>query len=185
MESTPLTRWQHALDTLTQEFTQAFGSLTADQLNQKPNPQTWSIGQVLEHIIQVNETYYPIFDQLHAKTFQIPFLGKFNWTVNFFGNFIYQSVEPARKRKIKTMKIWEPTTSQVTGDIITRFSEHQRVLLEQIKRIMPFVEQGAVIHSPAGKVIVYKLEKAIDIMIAHERRHLNQALEIRQVLGIQ
>jgi hypothetical protein len=44
------------------------------------------------------------------------------------------------------------------------------------------LEKGTVISSPANKYIVYKLETAFDIIVAHEERHLEQAKEVLSVL---
>jgi hypothetical protein len=40
------------------------------------------------------------------------------------------------------------------------------------------VENGTIISSPANKNIEYKLETAFDIIVAHEKRHLEQAREV-------
>ncbi|MBI5914753.1 MAG: DinB family protein [Bacteroidetes bacterium] len=47
-------------------FSDALGQLTVEELNSKPNATTWSVGQVIDHIIKVNESYYPIVEQLWA-----------------------------------------------------------------------------------------------------------------------
>jgi hypothetical protein len=59
-----------------------------------------------------------------------------------------------------------------------RFAEHQREFIKRMKQLEPLIEKNVTIHSPAGKMIVYKLEKAFDIIVSHERRHLNQAREL-------
>jgi hypothetical protein len=45
------------------------------------------------------------------------------------------------------------------------------------------VDKGTIISSPANKIIVYKLEIAFDIIVAHEKRHLEQAREVLQILN--
>ncbi len=55
---------------------------------------------------------------------------------------------------------------------------HQSNLKELIESSKDLVEAGVVISSPANKNIVYKLEKAFDIIIIHEQRHLEQAKEV-------
>ena len=52
--------WTSQLDKITEHFVADFGSLSAEQLNWKPNSQTWSIAQNIDHLIVVNQTYYPI-----------------------------------------------------------------------------------------------------------------------------
>ena len=63
-------------------------------------------------------------------------------------------------------------------EIIDRFATHQQELIKWMKRSEPFIMKDIIIHSPANKIIVYKLEKAFDLIVTHERRHLNQAKEL-------
>jgi hypothetical protein len=50
--------WTTALTTITERFTSLFGGLSEEALNWKPDHNTWSIAQNIEHVIVVNETYY-------------------------------------------------------------------------------------------------------------------------------
>ena len=47
---------------------------------------------------------------------------------------------------------------------------------------MSYSGQGLMVPSPASKVIVYFLEDALEILVTHEERHLNQAREVRALL---
>ncbi|MEO0468227.1 MAG: hypothetical protein AAF206_01305 [Bacteroidota bacterium] len=40
------------------------------------------------------------------------------------------------------------------------------------------VAAGKIIHSPANANIVYKLDRAFDIIVVHEERHFEQAKEV-------
>jgi hypothetical protein len=91
---------------------------------------------------------------------------------------ILNSVQPDRKRKMKTFPVWEPAKSRITGDVLKRFSDQQSDLKEMIKNSENLLQTGTVISSPANKNVVYKLETAFDIIIAHERRHFEQAREV-------
>ena len=51
-------------------------------------------------------------------------------------------------------------------------------LIKEIKSVEALLENGVVIHSPASKMIVYKLETAFDIIVTHEKRHLQQVQRI-------
>ena len=85
--------WTKTLDETTASFSHTFGSLNSDQINWKPDPNTWSIGQNIEHLIVINETYFPIFQALKNGTYKTPFIGKIGFLSNFFGNFILKSVQ--------------------------------------------------------------------------------------------
>jgi uncharacterized damage-inducible protein DinB len=61
-------KWNQQIDTSTQEFVEAFGKLSAKELNWKPNSKTWSIAQNIDHLIVFNETYFSIIESLKNKT---------------------------------------------------------------------------------------------------------------------
>ncbi len=176
------TKWTTQLDRNTEAFINEFGDLTADQLNWKPNAQTWSIAQIVDHLITINGTYFPVLEQLHGGSYSVPWIGGFNWITNFFGNFILKSSGPDRKNKIKTFPIWEPSSSELAPDILDQFKVHQEEIKNMIKDAGPLLDKGAVISSPANRMIVYKLEAAFDIIVAHEQRHLEQAREVKTLL---
>jgi len=174
--------WISTIDAVTSGFKEKFGNLTAEQLNWKPNEQTWSIAQNIDHLIVINETYYPVIKSIRKGTYKLPFMGKMGFMVNSLGKMILNSVQPDRKRKIKTFPIWEPSKSNISPDILNRFEKHQEELKSMIAGSKDLLEKGTVISSPANKNIVYKLEMAFNIIVTHEQRHLEQAKEILSLI---
>jgi hypothetical protein len=174
--------WNVQIDKITEYFAADFGSLSTEQLNWKPNPQTWSIAQNIDHLIVVNETYYPVLASLKEGTHKTPIISRLGFMVSFLGKSVLNACEPNRKKKMKTFPIWEPTISYVQGDMLNNFKKHQEELKRQIETSKDSVEKVTVISSPANKNIVYKLETAFDIIVSHEQRHLGQAKEILQLM---
>ena len=164
-----------SLDKITKDTFDSFMGLSLDKIHKKPNPKSWSIAENIEHLITINKTYFPIFEKLQNGTYQGAFIGKFPFFTNLFGNLIYKSVSDGGKKKQKTFPLWEPRVTDGDDTILQRFQEHQEDLKDWIIKMEPFVGKHQIIHSPANKLIVYSLEKAIEIIIAHEQRHLDQA----------
>jgi len=171
-------KWIQELDSVTLSIKNEFGVLSEEQLNWKPDASTWSVGQIIDHLIVINKTYFPIFSQLKNNEYQLIWLGKINFMVRFFGNLILKSVNPDRRKKMKTLSIWEPTKSQIGTDVIQKFSEQQQTLKDWISNCSSLLDAGTIISSPANRVIVYELETAFDIIVSHEKRHLEQAREL-------
>lgn len=170
--------WAEDLNIISRSVADHFGSLDGTQLNKKPNASTWSIAQIIEHIISINHSYYPTFDNLLDGTHAIPWTGKFNFIVKFFGKMILKSVQPESIRKTKTLPIWEPSTSDIDLNVLTRFENSQEVLKEYISKLINSIDENVVISSPANKFVVYTLPVALDIIVTHEKRHLQQALTL-------
>lgn len=175
-------KWLIQIDNTTNDFRRTFGSLTDEQLNWKPNEQTWSIAQNMDHLIVINESYYPIIHAVKNGTYKMPFLGKFGFIVWFLGKALLSAVQPDRKKKSKTFPIWEPSQSRMLTGILEKFEQHHEILKKQIESSEALLEKGAVLSSPANKTIVYKLETAFDIIVAHEQRHFEQAKELLKML---
>jgi uncharacterized damage-inducible protein DinB len=175
-------KWTRQIDAITADFQNAFSALDAAQLNWKPNAQTWSIAQIIHHLIVINTTYFPVFTALRQEAYRTPFIGKIGFMVKFMGKMLLDAVEPGQKRKMKTFPIWEPAASDIDADLLKRFEQHQSELKNWIDEMADYLDKGTVISSPANKYIVYKLETALDIIVTHERRHLGQAKALLPLL---
>ncbi len=173
--------WEKEIDHITQQFLDEFKELDSNGLNWKPNSQTWSIGQIIDHIIVINGTYFPVIDAVRKGNYKLPFVAKFGFVVNLLGRVVLKGVQPGQQKKTRTFSIWEPTSSTVTNDIIDEFVQHQSALKKVIRTSKDLVKRGTIISSPANKNIVYKLETAFDIIVAHEARHLQQAMNVHQM----
>lgn len=170
--------WIAQIDQTTKAFQNHFDGLSEEALNWKPNTTTWSIAQNIDHLITINETYFPVLADLKTGKYRTSFIGKFDFLTSLLGKMLLQSVQPTTKKKIKTFPIWEPAKGHLSANILDRFIKHQHQLKQEIESVKTFLQKGAVIASPANKYIVYKLETAFDIIVAHEQRHLEQAKEI-------
>jgi hypothetical protein len=175
------TRWITDIDRLTSAFRQQFEELSIEQLNWKPNENTWSIAQNIDHIMVINQTYQVKIAALQAGDYKVPFAGRFKFLVDFMGKLILKSVQPDRRRKTKTFPMWEPAKSEIRDDIFDKFDRSQADLKEHIINSENLLDKGALISSPANKNIVLKLETAFDIIVAHEQRHLEQAKAVMRM----
>jgi hypothetical protein len=174
-------RWTDQIDKVTIDFKQSFGTLTITELNWKPNPTTWSIGQNLDHLIVINGTYHPVIKEVREGTYRLPFLAKFDFMVSFLGRTVLKAVQPDRKKRVKTFPIWEPTKSDIKEDIWERFEKNQNELKMLIQSCSDLLDKGTIISSPANRNIVYRLETAFDIIVAHEKRHFEQSMDVERV----
>ena len=174
--------WRNEIDNITQNFIKSFGELSFEQLNWKPNTKAWSIAQNIDHLIVINESYFSIIDLIRKGTYKTPLIGKFDFIVSFFGKSILKGVQPDRKKKMKTFLIWEPTKNKISIEILDRFKKHQSELKNIIVNSNDLVKKGKVISSPVNKNIVYKLDKAFEIIVTHEKRHFEQSKEIYKLI---
>jgi len=174
--------WSEEIEKTTQDFIESFGGLNESQLNWKPNPQTWSIAQNIDHLLVINKTYFTIIESIRKGTHKTPFISKLGFMVSFFGKRVLEAVQSDRKKKTKTFPIWEPSSGQILKGILERFKKHQSELKKRIENSRDLVEREIIISSPANKNIVYKLETAFDIIVTHEKRHYEQSRVVLQLM---
>ena len=167
--------WQMELTTVTWEFDKLLKGLDAEALNYH-QPSSWSIAENLSHLIQLNSSYFPLFEQIILGTYKPTLIAKVKFLANPIGNMLYGMM--TSKRKVKTMQVWYPVASTFDLGIINDFSNHQMDLARYLERLEPHFDKNIIIPSPANRFLVYPLDRAIDIIIAHENRHLEQCRTI-------
>lgn len=155
-------------------MTQMVEPLGPEGLNWKPAADQWSVLQILDHLIAVNTSYFPITEELKSGTYKRPFLGRINFFVNLFGKLILKSVQPEEFKKTRTFPIWEPASSNLDPSTVSKFFDMQKALSQWIRDNEDLILQNPVVSSPANNNIVYRFQVLLDIIIAHEQRHLLQ-----------
>lgn len=171
-------QWKNDIDAITQAFADRFQLLSKTELNWKPQANVWSVAQNMHHLMVINETYNPVIKRVRQGKNTLPAHASWKWLVRFFGNYILKSVSPDRRRKMKTFPMWEPSQSELPATMVEDFKKHQTELKALIDSCTDLIGAETVISSPANRSIVYTLQTAFDIIITHEKRHLQQAIEI-------
>ncbi len=155
-----------------------FGNLNYEQLNWKPHPKKWSVGQCLDHLIVTNKLYIEIFKKLLAGNREMNFFEKRGWLLDFWGKMVLKSTLPEPTLKAKTMAPFEPAKSDIPDSIVEDFVEQNRDLAELIKQLDSFSHSEIVISSPVAKFITYTLKTACTVLGNHGERHFNQAKRV-------
>ena len=121
--------------------------------------------------------------EIRNGNYRLPFIARLSFITKFSGKFILKAVEPHRKKKVKTFSIWKPQVENINTGIVNKFVVHQQELKKFFSDCRDLIEKETIIASPANRNIVYSLSAAFDIIIAHEKRHFNQANEVLQLLN--
>lgn len=156
-----------------------FSSLSTEQLNWKPSPETWSIGQCLDHLLVSDMKYFPALQKIAEKTYKMTFWEKWSPFSVLFGRMLVQQLQEKVKTKLKAPKLFRPDESNIDLGIFERFQKHLDTLLEYINACRGLNIDKLRITSPVSKFITYSLRNAIKILIRHEYRHLNQAIKVK------
>ncbi len=172
-------RWRVVLPALTEEYRSAFGDLPAEALQWKPAADRWSIAQVLDHVMQLNRSYYPTFEQIEGGRYRPGWATHIPFVPQQLGKLLLRSVSPEARRPVRTLGIWEPAESGLPPNILEEFVGEQEVLARWLERLEPYFGKGLIITSPSSRFLPYPLDIAVEAMLAHEQRHFQQAMEVK------
>ena len=163
-----------------EKFRSNFSNLSLTQLNWKPSPESWSIGQCLDHLLVADCLYFPMLKKITEGNYHMSFWEKWSPFGKFMGHMLVTQVQEQPRRKMNAPKIFLPSTSNIDAGIYERFSKHLDTLLEYIALCKSIDVDKTRITSPVSKFITYNLRDAFRLLIQHEHRHLNQALRVKQ-----
>jgi hypothetical protein len=169
------------LQQVADDASSTFGSLSAEQVNWKPAPKSWSIAQCFDHLITTHSLYFPLFERLASGNATQTFWESYSPLSGFFGRFLIKSLRPENVKPMKTTSKAQPSTSEIDSDIIERYCKHQRQMVETIQRIPTNIDPSkTIITSPLLGLVTYSLEDCYEIIAVHGPRHFNQA---KRVMG--
>jgi DinB family protein len=162
------------------EAGEVFGGLSPAQLNWKPSAEQWSVGQCFDHLIVTNRCFFSDMERVAGGTYKSSLWGRVSPLSGFFGRFILKSLDPEKGRKTKAPRVFEPAQSDVAADVIKQFAAHQEELSTRMRATAGADLRGLKVTSPVSPVATYSLLDAYRIVVAHERKHFEQARRVTQ-----
>lgn len=153
-------------------------TLTPEQLNWRPRPDAWSIGQCLAHLAAGNELYLDEIEAALTRNLNSGPIAEVTPGV-FTRWFIRAYLEPSQRTKRATApsKIRPPVEVDVTTlDRFLRGNERARALM---RRAADYDVNRVRFRNPFVPVIHFTVGSGFLILAAHERRHLLQAERVK------
>jgi hypothetical protein len=156
-------------------------SLTIEELNWKPRPDQWSVGQCLEHLCVANEVYCrAISDSLADHPVAIVQEIAPGWLGRWFiRNYIEPSSKLKRRRAPRKIK----PGPQVEPSVLDRFLESNHLARSLVHRARNYDVNRIRFRNPFVPVIYFTVGTGLEILSKHERRHLLQAERVRDSLN--
>jgi hypothetical protein len=157
------------------------GDLGEAQLYWPQPDRGWSVAQVFEHLVRINESYLAPLGAAIERARRAGGAGGVGrpWKPSFFGRLLIGSSAPEAKRRMKAPKLWSPEAS-IRRDVVDAFLDTQtrldRLLAEADGLDLNRIRLG----SPAMKLIRLNAGDVFVVLNLHALRHLNQVERIRQ-----
>ncbi len=151
-----------------------FSHLSEKQFNWKQNPETWSVGECVSHLINSNRLYLNKIESI-LSTNSSAYVKDFSYKQSFVGKMIARGIDPVNIRKTKTFKVFFPDTSEISKSIINDYADSSEKFIELVNKLHHLDLKKIKLSSPVNKLLSMNLGDPLIIIPMHDERHLNQA----------
>jgi len=162
-----------------QKVQSEFSNLSLQQLNWKASPESWSIAQCLNHLVVSDSSYFSTLDKITDGSYQASFWRKYSPFSKVFGRVLKDQLREQVGRKLKAPKKFLPAASEFSMEILERYYKNLDDFSGLIARCRNIDLDKTVITSPAVSFVTYSLRDAMQFLMQHEHRHINQAARIK------
>ncbi|HEV8510479.1 MAG TPA: DinB family protein [Gemmatimonadales bacterium] len=159
--------------------------LSDAQFNWHPGKDRWSIADCLQHLNVAVAKTLPAFDQAigegRAKEKRSPGPFRYGW----FSRWMVASMEPPPKWRMKTPPILRVPASATyrLGEVLPEFTAARDRLAERVRQSDGLDLAHIKTISPVNRLLRLPLGAYFGFLIAHDRRHLWQARQVRSASG--
>ena len=156
-----------------QDDVQGFQKLTDAQLNQKANPERWSLLECIEHLNRYGDYYLPAIEKALNQSSYPPSV---NFRPGLMGNYFAKSMLPKEKlNKTKTFSNMNPINSALDRSVLQRFLDQQETMLRLLNRAKETNLTWVKVPISIARWIRFRLGDVFRVVIFHNIRHFEQA----------
>ena len=152
--------------------------LSPDQFNWAPAPGRWSIGQSVEHLNITTERYLESLRQATSNARAAGKIGSGPFTLGFVERWFTRAQEPPVRRRMKTPKSFVAPHALVLEATVERWRNLQGQLAACLRAAEGLDLRAIRVRSQFAPVS-FSLNGTFGILLAHQRRHMWQAREVR------
>jgi hypothetical protein len=178
-----ITELTSSIENSSKRVKQSFGSLSESQLNWKPAPEKWSVGECIDHLITTNRSYFPALEKIAAGEHKNSLWQSISPLSGMWGSMLLKMVSPDYPKKAKTPAVFKPSNSSVSKDIVDDFVKCNDQFISYLKKFDGINLKKTTIASPVNSFITYSLIDTLKIITYHEVRHLVQAERVTHMDG--
>jgi hypothetical protein len=153
--------------------------LTDEQFNWRSSPDRWSISQCLDHLNLTAEKFVPAIDEAIAEARQRGWLSAGPFTYPLLERWFTRSQEPPPRLRSRAFKAFVPPPGKPKADVVARFMEWQEQIGRRLHAADGIDLRRAKHKSPVMPLFTWRLGTLLALTLAHERRHVWQAREVR------
>jgi hypothetical protein len=162
-----------------------FRPLTDDQLNRRPSPSKWSVGQCLEHLNIVGGHYLPVVTRKLKQAQERGTKPAATVKHGIIGSKMTEAMRtPASEKPTTAPQRYAPSGSRLPRTVVEVFLrqlDELEGLLQQARR----VNANAIrIPNPIIPLLWPRLPDVVELLVVHLKRHVAQAEKVLETRGI-
>ena len=176
-----LERFRRDLHLIEEDVKDVCADLTPEQLVQPSSRGGWSVQECLRHLNVTGELYVEKLESVISAARANGETDKEPFRYGFLGGLFIYSQEPPVRLKVKTFEVFQPTQAS-DERVLPTFLTLQEKLRDLLQRADGLPLDKLRIASPESKWLKMSVFEAFGLVLAHERRHLWQARQVRAEL---
>lgn len=167
-----------------QEVDGLIGGLDAGSAAWRPSPKKWSVAGHITHLGIVNGEYLQAITTriARAKSEGGP-SGQGPFRHPRFTTWFAGSMEPPPKRRFKTLRSMVPDPAADVETALAEFGRTQRQLITAIQDARELDWGRVRFSSPFFALLRFSLGTGVELLLAHNRRHIWLAREVMAEVG--
>lgn len=172
-----LDRYRSGFIDLKDEATRLVADANADTLSVRPDPETWSAVQCLDHL---NTAGWLLLRSMEDAIQQGQAEGPYGdppFEYGFFSRWFVHSMKPSSGWTFSAPSVFEPDAPNTLypGEVIDEFAALQDQFSACVVEAEGLDLRGIRVPSPAVPLLRISLGAWFEATLAHEQRHLTQA----------
>jgi hypothetical protein len=180
MKTAELESYQDQLLSIRQDATGLMSGLTGAQFNWQPEPKRWSMAGCFDHLnLSAAKLFIPKIDAAiaGARAQHLESTGPFVYSA--FERWCVRTNDAPPRRRFKTPRAVRPAPTRPLDAVRAEFLRWQDELDTRLRAADGLDLRRAKQQSPIP-LVKWSLGTYFQLMLAHERRHIWQAREVRQ-----
>jgi hypothetical protein len=159
-------------------------NLTEEQVQRRPEPGRWSVGECFVHVNRTNRFYLDALEpavrraRAEGRTGEGPF--RYGW----FEEWFVRQASPPVTRRFKAPKLFAPPESEPVDASETR--REFFALVDRLEAVLKEAEgldlTAVKVASPVSGLLRFRLGPAFRMVTGHTERHLIQAQQAREAI---
>jgi hypothetical protein len=174
-----LEKIQREFEALSRQAQEVTHALSEDQFKWRPYANRWSIAECLAHLNLQGSDLLPAIDKAinHARN-----RGRFSWgpfKVTWLGGWFIKNTEPPARKRRRSPERHVPPEGQTMNIVLPGLLDLHRRILDLMNAANGMDLSKIKVAPPGGPLISLNLLEMFMYLAAHERRHVEQAWQVR------